>query len=61
MTKKNWGKIAAMLTFMGFIFAIFVWIYSIPVSESFSEAAKYFSFTLLFFFTLFIYFQYLKE
>ena len=59
--KKDWGKIGAMLVFLGFIIGTAKGIYDIPISETFTEAMKYFVFTLFLFLVFFIYFQFLKE
>lgn len=59
--KKNWGKNGVMLGFLAFIIGTAKTIYDIPISETFTEATKYFVFTIFLFLVFFIYFQFLKE
>lgn len=59
--KKNWNKIGAMIGFIALVCFLLQWISSIPISENFSEATKYFAYTLVFFLAFFIYFEFLKE
>ena len=61
MIKKNWAKISTHIAFLALISFLIFSIYNIPVSEIFTEATKYFSYTLTFFLAFFIYFQYMKE
>lgn len=61
MTKKNWTKKAIMIGFLTLIVIILIFLYGIPITETFTEAAKYFSYTLVILLAFFAYFEFLKE
>jgi phosphatidylglycerophosphate synthase len=58
LPKKNWGKLAAMLTFLGIIVAMLFGIYAIP---NIDNSLRYFAITLVLLFAIFVYFEFLKE
>lgn len=57
-TKKNWAKIGALLTFLGIIVGLLVAVISLAGQD---EALKYFGITIVLFFSMFVYFEWIKE